>query len=322
MVTSRNRNFAISSPILVTGAHRTGTSWVGKMLAASGEMAYISEPLNRWHRPGVLQAPVHHWYTCICEENESAYLPAFEELFRYRYHLWAEIKSLRSTKDIGRMLRDGAVFGRGWFMHQRPLIKDPFAFFSIPWFIQRWNCQVVVTIRHPAAFASSLKRLDWSFDFTDLLAQPRLMHDYLEPYRPMMEQAVGATDILAQASLLWNIIYSVLGTYQQAFPQRNGNSAVIVTRHEDLSLEPVSGFRTLYQQLGLSFSSQVEQAILTSSGAENPGELSRKAVHATRLDSRANLSNWKKRLSAEEINRVRQLTGTVAARYYPDFTWD
>jgi hypothetical protein len=45
------------SPILVTGAHRTGTTWVGKMLAASPQVAYISEPLNVWHRPGVLRAP-------------------------------------------------------------------------------------------------------------------------------------------------------------------------------------------------------------------------------------------------------------------------
>ena len=50
-------------PILVTGAHRSGTTWVGKMLAASREVAYISEPLNKWHRPGVMAIPVEYWYT-------------------------------------------------------------------------------------------------------------------------------------------------------------------------------------------------------------------------------------------------------------------
>jgi LPS sulfotransferase NodH len=44
-----------NQPILVTGAHRSGTTWVGKILCASGEAAYISEPLNLWHRPGVMR---------------------------------------------------------------------------------------------------------------------------------------------------------------------------------------------------------------------------------------------------------------------------
>ena len=30
----------VQAPILVTGAHRTGTTWVGKMLAASPQVAF------------------------------------------------------------------------------------------------------------------------------------------------------------------------------------------------------------------------------------------------------------------------------------------
>lgn len=33
-------------PVVVTGIPRSGTSWVGKMLQASGELTYINEPLN------------------------------------------------------------------------------------------------------------------------------------------------------------------------------------------------------------------------------------------------------------------------------------
>ncbi len=65
-------------PILVTGAHRSGTTWVGKILCASGEAAYISEPLNMWHRLGVMRKPVSGWYTYITQENEAGYLSAFQ----------------------------------------------------------------------------------------------------------------------------------------------------------------------------------------------------------------------------------------------------
>ena len=302
-------------PILVTGAHRTGTTWVGKMLSANLQTAYISEPLNVLHRPGVFRACVKQWYIYITEKNEDAYLPAFSGLLGFRYHLFDEIKLLRSSKDFFRMGRDFGVFLRGQILHQRPLLKDPFAVFSVPWFVERLNCQVIVTVRHPAGFASSLKRLNWPFDFTDLLNQPSLMRDYLEPYRKEM-QAIKADDIIGQASLLWMMVYRVVHSIRERIP------SIQIIRHEDLSLDPVSGYRTLYQSLGLDFTSRVEQTILNSSSSENPTEVSRKKVHAVKLDSRANLDNWKRRLTSDEITRVRRVTEEVAHHYYPEVNWN
>lgn len=300
-------------PLLVTGAHRSGTTWVGRMLAGS-QVAYISEPLNVWHRPGVLRAKVNHWYQYICDENETDYLAAFEELLDFRYHVWDEIRSIRFVKDFLRMGRDFKIFYDALEHGQRALLKDPFAVFSTPWFVQRFNFKVVVTVRHPAAFASSLKRLGWNFDFNDLLDQPLLMRDHLEPYRSRM-QAVKADDVIGQASLLWTMIYHTVHT------TRKLNPGLLTVRHEDLSRDPIIGFRDLYTALGLDFTSQVEKKILNSSSSENPTELSRKKVHSVKLDSRANVENWKKRLSEEEIHRIREMTEEVCSLFYPETAW-
>jgi hypothetical protein len=312
-----------NSPILVTGAHRTGTTWVGKMLAANSQIAYISEPLNVLHRPGVWRAHVKNWYTYITANNESAYLPAFNELLKFRYHLFDEIKLLRSSKDFYRMCRDFGIFSRGWILNQRPLLKDPFAVFSVLWFIERLNCRAIVTVRHPAGFVSSLKRNNWPFDFSDLLNQPLLMQDYLEPYREDMMN-VKSDDIIGQASLLWTMIYRVVhASLRQAQDSaRQWNPSIQVVRHEDLSLDPVAGYRALYQFLNLKFTPQVETKILNSSSSENPGEVSQKKVHAVKLDSRANLDNWKRRLTSDEIARVRRVTEEVAHLYYPEVNWN
>ena len=304
-------------PILVTGAHRSGTTWVGKMLAASPQLAYISEPLNVLHRPGVLSASVKHWYTYICQANEDQYLPGLRQALAFRYHTLAEIQSLRSRKDVGRMLRDWSIFIRGHLYGQQPLLKDPFAVFSAPWFAERLNCRVVITLRHPAAFASSLKRLKWKFDFSDLLAQPLLMEHHLEPFRAEMEALLSAPqDVIGQAGLLWRMIYQVVAGYQETQP------GFILIRHEDLSIDPLAGFRPLYAGLALAFTPQVAAAIQRSSSSENPSELSKQAVHAVRLDSRANLENWKRRLEPGEIDRIRRLTQDLAAQFYPDFDWE
>ncbi|MEJ2758147.1 MAG: glycosyltransferase family 2 protein [Anaerolineales bacterium] len=68
-------------PILVTGVHRSSTTWVGKMLTANKQYVYISEPLNVLHRRGIMRQPVDHWYTYINQANEDLVHPE-----RFRPH--------------------------------------------------------------------------------------------------------------------------------------------------------------------------------------------------------------------------------------------
>jgi hypothetical protein len=304
----------MNQPILVTGAHRSGTTWVGKILAADHNTAYISEPLNVLHRRGVYRANVKHWYQYITSDNEADYFPAFQQLLSFRYHLFWELSSLRSQKDFLRMGRDLSIFMKGRLLGQRALLKDPFAVFSTPWFAQKLNCKVVITIRHPGGFASSLKRLNWNFDFRDLLNQPILMRDHLESDRADME-AIPAGDIVGQSALLWRMIYRSVHSNLGQFPDFK------VVRHEDLSLDPVAGYKSLYKSLGLTFDEKIRNTILNSSSSENPVELSKKKVHSVKLDSRANMNNWKKRLTPEEVIRIRKLTEDVSHLFYTENEW-
>jgi hypothetical protein len=307
---TRNRK-----PILVTGSHRSGTTWVGRMLAAGGGVAYVSEPLNVLHRPGVFRPRVAHWYTYICKDNEASYLPGFRETLALDYHLGAELRSLRSGRDLLRMLRDLAAFGRGKLGQQRVLLKDPFAIFSAAWFAERLDCEVVIVLRHPAAFVSSLKRLDWPFDFKDLLAQPLLMRDWLEPFRGELEQAAGARgDVVGQGVLLWRVIHHVASGLQS-------RPRVRVVRHEDLSLQPVAGFEQLYAQMGLVFNSKARARVKKASSSSNPQEIPLDSIYSTNLDSAANLGIWKQRLTPEEIARIRSLTQEEAKLFYGDEDW-
>jgi hypothetical protein len=302
------------TPILVTGSHRSGTTWVGKMLAADADTAYISEPLNVLHRPGVFRVPVKNWYTYIADENGADYLPAFNELLNFQYHTLLEIKSLRSLKDFLRMGRDFRIFFNGSMRGQRALIKDPFAVFSTPWFAKQMNCRVVITARHPAGFAGSLKRLGWNFDFGNFLNQPLFMRDHLEADRAAME-SMPRDDIVGQAALLWRIIYRFVHRTSNLFPQFE------VARHEDLSLDPIGGFQALYQSLDLDFTERVKNIIQNSSNSENPAKLARNKTHSVKLDSRASLDNWKKILSPDEVSRVRKLTEGIWQFFYSESEW-
>lgn len=302
-------------PILVTGAHRSGTTWVGRLLASAPKTSYISEPLNVLHRPGVFSARIRYWYTYVCRDNGADFLPAYSDLFSFRYHLGAELASLRSLRDLMRMGRDVSIFARGRLGRRNVLLKDPFAVFSLVWFAQTLGCRIVSTVRHPAAFASGLKRLGWSFDFADLWNQPLLMRDHLEPYRGAMKSA-SAGNVIDQAGVLWAAIYGTLRKLRDAVP------GILVVRHEDLASDPVAGFKRLFQDLSLDYTSAAQRLILDSSRSDNPTELSARQVHSVKMDSRASLQNWKRRLSAQEVDRVRSLTDGVWQDYYPEASWD
>lgn len=284
------------------------------MLAASGGLTYANEPLSVSHRPGVLGVEIKHWYTYINKENESQYLPAFQKLIGLRYQLFKEIPAIRSTKDLLRMGRDLLSFANGRFQGHQALLKDPFASFSTPWFADRLGCKVVIAVRHPAAFASSLKRLNWPFQIEDLLSQPLLMQDHLERDREAMA-SIGADDVIGRANLLWTMLYRTIYETMQS------RSDLITVRHEDLSRDPVQGFRDLYLKLGYDFTPSVEEAILNSSSSENPTKLAENKTHSVKLNSRANLDNWKRILSAEEIVRIRKMTEGVSQYFYSEDEW-
>jgi LPS sulfotransferase NodH len=74
-MTDSTRGLDVRRPILVTGMPRSGTTWVGRMLTASGCVGYINEPFNLAVSPGTFRIPVDYWYVYISPENEARFLP-------------------------------------------------------------------------------------------------------------------------------------------------------------------------------------------------------------------------------------------------------
>ena len=303
-------------PILITGAHRSGTTWAGKTLALARGLTYVSEPLHLNHSHGVFNAEVPAWYTYICEENAEQYQAAFDDLLEFRYHFGAAVKNIQQTKDIGKMIRDGANFLLSGIQNKSPLIKDPFAVFSVPWLRKSFDIRVAVMVRHPLSFVSSLKRLGWSFDFSHLLEQPLLMRDWLGPYREEMHSRQKTPeDIVGQGALLWRMIYSAVHSYQKGDPK------ILIVRHEDLSLEPEKFFGKMFRHFGLPFTDTVENQIRKTTRSENPDQLRKGNEHAIHLDSRANLQNWRTRLEEDEVERILRACRVEMRYFYQPEEW-
>jgi hypothetical protein len=280
-----SKTSSIQKPLLVTGSHRSGSTWIGKVLESSNAFLYLDEPTSLNDIPNSLPE-IQYWFQHI--RSSDHYL----------------IKQLQSLNNDA--LR----------RHKRALFKDPLAFFSIDIFIQKLQADILISIRHPAAFVSSLKRLGWSHDFNHFLQQPELMETYLYPFRQEIENhARKEYDIIDQGILLWNIIYLTALKYKQKYPQ------IYLVRHEDLSLEPITEFKKMFAHFNIPFTTNTQQYITDTTNEKNSIEAKNNAVHQLHRNAKANIYNFQKRLTHNEIKRIRQGTQLVAHIFYDNDLW-
>lgn len=303
------------NPILVTGSHRSGTTWVGKMIAESPSVFYIFEPFNTdYPRPGICNVKFKYWFTYITRENESDFYSPIKNTIELKYDLVGALKSIKSVRDLRNVQKEYMSFLKHRLKGSRPIVKDPMAFFSSEWLAERFNLDVVVLIRHPAAFISSIKKLNWPHPFSHFLEQPLLMKQHLYPFEvEIRDYANREHDITDQGILLWKLIHHTMIKYQSL------HKDWIFARHEDLSQDPVQGFQTIFNKLNLEFSDRVKHVIHEHSDSAHPIES--EDPYCTKRNSKSIIGNWKRRLTMQDTKRIRDRVEDISRVFYSNEDW-
>lgn len=311
--------------VLVTGLPRSGTSWVGKMLEASGELVYVNEPMNPSHppgrSPGVLDAEVEHYFHYVCDQNAAGWLEAFDDTLRLRFRPVRELRRNHRPYDLARAVKYALGFTVGRLRGRRALLDDPYALPSTPWLVDRAGMSAVVLVRDPVSLAGSWRRLGWRVDPAELLAQPLLMRDHLEPWRDELERAAGpagARDPLASLCALWNATTGLVLAFDADHPR------IAVRRYEEVASAPMSAFAKLYERLGLTWSASAQQRVHTAT-SDAAGSSSRGFAWSVRggpsrtayrpMDSGAMLAAQRAVLPTEDAARVLALTEEMRAAF-------
>ena len=322
----------MNEPILITGSHRSGTTWVGNIIRNLPRIYYLHEPLtpNSITR-GLFNTEI--WYKYYDPKKEYENIETIlNELFSGSYPFKAMFHFKNSLPHTDYRNPNGINDGKidlkyfKWRINAYidskrlnkkeiiPLIKDPIALTAAEWIYHKWNSKNVVLIRHPAAFVSSLIRLNWRFNFENFTKQPDLIDRFLGPYRSQINNP--PKDFISEASLIWTCITKIIIEYQKLYPNW------LYIRHEDLSYDPINEFELLFKRLELSFSNKVKRFIQSTSSHSNPSEVSKKTkVHQLQRDSKKNIKNWKKRLSKDEIKLIRDKTEHLSNKFYLDKDW-
>jgi len=280
------RHIIKKNPLLITGSRRSGSTWIGKVIEQSDDFIYLNGPTILNDIPGSIST-IKYWFQYIQNSDEEI-IKALSTLNQ---------NALAQTK--------------------RALFKDPLAFFSIDTFINLLEADVLISIRHPAAFVSSLKRLGWSHDFNHFLEQKELMETYLHPFRDEIKEfATKKKDIIDQGIFLWNIINLNTLKFKQKYPQ------IYTVRHEDLSLDTLNEFKKIFNYFDIHFTSKANQFLVETTNQDNDSEAQNNITHQLHRNSKANIYNFKNRLTKEEILRIRRGTETISHAFYDQKWWE
>lgn len=306
-------------PILVSGSHRSGTTWVGKILSTAPGSFYLHEPFKPEFAASDNWVRLKHYFSYLDPETAGQYegqiARTLESHFNWKRHY-----------RISDGWSQGWMGARSWMrctcnrlLHRRAIMKDPIALFSAAWLAQRFDMSVIIMIRHPAAFVSSIKLKKWWFNFRNWTEQPKLCEGLLRPFADEINRLADRNeDIVDQAILQWRAFHHVIRGYRLQHPEWQ------FIWHEELSRDPVPCFQRMFRSAGLAFTEKSRQAVMISTAADNLSDANAAGMSTrfTNLNSVASLHNWKTRLSSDEIRHIREGTADVAQYFYTDADWE
>ncbi|HZK82079.1 MAG TPA: sulfotransferase [Humisphaera sp.] len=256
------------------------------------------------------------WFTYVTAENEAPYIAPLRRMLDLQHPTLTHLRESRNLRDIIDVTARGARFRLSKITTRHSIIKDPIALLSSEWLAQKFAARVVVIIRHPAAVVSSFLRLKFGAGLDSLLRQPLLMRDCFHPIESeLREMSHMPCDDIDAVAMLWKSLYFAVLCFQERHPDW------LFIRYEDLSLDTVGGIEKMCRHVGLSFTERVRRAVIHSNDPSLPPEVDVKAAFTTRRNTALALTNWKQRLTAAEIVRVRRRVEDVSDHFYSAADW-
>lgn len=282
--------------IFVTGTHRSGTTWLAKMLAASG-IWYVHEPFapmkGRWPRS------FEYRNSSSPDQNVDA---LFDEV------LGGGFRAALNLPNADHPWMPLRLFNPGF---KRMLVKDPLACLLTEYLTTRYRLQTLILFRHPAGFVSSVHRLGWPRGpfLQQFLQDGPLMAEHLARHRKLLEKYSGEDSIASAAALhgalntvLWNLVKQGIGS---------------PLYFEALCADPMEQLRQLFEELGLPYDDRV-RSIHQEACFGKESRVEAYHPHSVARNSLAMADSWKSQLTPAEVRSIREVWEAFDLPMYRD----
>jgi hypothetical protein len=273
--------------IVVTGSHRSGTTWMGKTISQHAKIKYIQEPFNVTHPNKEINLKLNTWFTHYPSSTQQDDIKnTFDRLFAPSSFSNRIIRIYRRIMSGGLPPKKLIKCLYTDFMQYQILVKDPIALLSAGWLYDTYDINVICMIRSPLGFVSSLRKLGWDFDFKDIRQQKELMGTTLKPFASDINNIIeNDSTFIDRACLFWNILHFVIVKYTKKYP------LWLFVNYDKLALNPLAGFDMVFNHLKLDMGSNIKNYINHFTSDENPAEAN-SSTYKPR-NSKRSLENWK-----------------------------
>lgn len=287
---------------IITGMHRSGTTWLGSLLAAFPALAVVHEPFNLDF--GLRDIP--RWYLDHRDPRDIDFFARSREALEngapcYRRG-WFWRKPGRSFL---RAVAGGAAERsyRTAFSSGKPnlVLKDPFLLMMVP-HLAAAGIRCIVMIRHPAAILVSLRRMGWHVPIEHLRSRPSL--DPVVLQRNMSEaESMG---------VFWAGVYQPVWSLVEAKSTEN----LLLLCHEEMfhnvddTVERLADF--LQFEDGLDAAREFARKTTTGT-VIMPGK---GKIHELSRDSKKLVKAWKSRVSDSELKEIVSRAGPLYRYFY------
>lgn len=295
---------------------------MGRTLAAAPRAAYAYEPYNPLSPPGIAPGEIDYFYFHPRPEGDAQLVYRIVEAAQGRYPLRSVLAEGSLARRLRRLRNALGMRGSG-LRNDFLIVKSPDGLFLAPILHAEAGARVIVLVRHPAAFVASCLRMGWTYGFRRVLNNPSQVQRLSSRTLDLMQRAegVGRTDragMVYRNAVCWLMTHEYIGALEDDYGDRPDWT---FQRHEDLSLDPVSGFGELFEFAGLEFTDACRKTIeheTTGRKASPAGD----KQHSFVRDSRSVVHVWKSKLSDSEVATIQEVTAPVAGRWYPSSSWD
>jgi hypothetical protein len=265
---------------MVAGTARSGTTWLGDLIASQLSCRILFEPFN----PNLVQDYQHFKYFQYMRPGTVD-----PELYAFCFQVLS------------------GVIRNSWVDHQNErifskyrLIKEIRANLELKWIHDNFpQVPIIFILRHPCAVVASRMELGWSTDgdIEPLLSQPHLLADFLEPFIDLIKRSKSAE---AKHAIIWSI--SNLVPLKQFGP-----GELQIVNYETLCSRPDIALPEALAALGVDYSSSA------LSNINRPSQTTR--ANSAVVIGTDKISAWRHKLTCSQIEEILTIVDAFGLGY-------
>jgi len=264
-----NPNPDVRRSILVAGTARSGTTWLGDLIASQIPSRILFEPFNPDLVPDYRR---FHYFQYMRPGTENPEFYAFaQKVFTGEIrNRWIDSQNERIISKFR-------------------LVKEIRANLALKWLNDNFpEVPIIFIMRHPCAVVLSRIELGWATDsdIEPLISQPQLVEDYLGPYLDLIRSAVNIEE---KHAVIWSVSNLV------PLKQFNSNEMKVVY-YENLCTHPEVELPGIFETIGYQFLSPLIDII------NQPSQTARRASAVVAGTDK--IGNWKQKLSRSQIDNI------------------